>query len=76
MLQVTRWCKDKGQLVLLSILSCPLAVEATFHSAWSLPVLLKSAVDVTQDKALWLVVEAQWWFLYDSANPQLLLMLL
>lgn len=63
MLQVTWWYEDKGQWILLGILSCILAVEATFPSAWSLPILLKSAADVTQDKTLWLVVEAQGWFL-------------
>lgn len=41
------WCEDKGQVVLLSLLSGPLAVETTFPTAWSLPVLLKSAAGVT-----------------------------
>lgn len=59
------WREDKGPLPLLSILLCPLAVEAIFLTAWSLLALRRLAADVTQDTTL-----------LSGGGPLVLLMLL
>lgn len=73
--RVVWWDENKGPLVLLGIFPCSVVIEAIFLMAWSLLALLRSAADVTHDKALCLV-RGPWWSLHDSANPQFLLMLL